>query len=43
MGLSDNLTVKAQSFVLMVSAKGLAENDDSEACDNFPNWPSYES
>ena len=33
MGLSDNFTVRAQRVVLMVSTKGVAENDDSEACD----------
>ena len=33
MGLSDNFTVRAQSIVLMVSTIGVAENDDSDACD----------
>ena len=33
MGLSDNFTVRAQSVVLMVSTKGVAEKYDSEACD----------
>ena len=33
MGLSDNFRVRAQSVVLMVSIIGVAENDDSEACD----------
>ena len=33
MGLSDNFTVRAQSVVLMVSTIGVAENDDSDACD----------
>ena len=31
--LSDNFTVRAQTVVLMVSTIGVAENDDSEACD----------
>ena len=35
--LSDNFTVRAQTVVLMVSTIRVAENDDSEACDNFPN------
>ena len=42
-GLSDNFTVRAESAVLMASTKGEAESDDSEACDNFSNWPSFES
>ena len=33
MGLSDNFRVRAQSVVLMVCTIGVAENDDSEACD----------
>ena len=33
MELSDNFRVRAQSVVLMVSTIGVAENDDSEACD----------
>ena len=33
MRLSDNFTVRAESAVLMVSTKGVAENDDSEAFD----------
>ena len=33
MGLSDNFRVRGQSVVLMVSTIGVAENDDSEACD----------
>ena len=31
--LSDNFTVRAQTVVLIVSIIGVAENDDSEACD----------
>ena len=31
--LTKNFTVRAQSVVLMVSTIGVAENDDSEACD----------
>ena len=33
MGLSDNFRVRGPSVVLMVSTIGVAENDDSEACD----------
>ena len=33
MGLIDNFRVRGQSVVLMVSTIGVAENDDSEACD----------
>ena len=33
MELSDNFRVRAQSVVLMVSTIGVAEKDDSEACD----------
>ena len=33
MGLSENFRVRAQSVALMVSTKGVAEKDDSEACD----------
>ena len=32
-GVKCHFTVRAQSGVLMVSTKGVAENDDSEACD----------
>ena len=32
-GVKCHFTVRAQSGVLMVSTKGVADNDDSEACD----------